>query len=60
MGQSLPGLGQALSTAGADAELAGEVAHGAGTAFDGAADMTIGNGFAYTNDHGAYCERECE
>ena len=54
------GLGQAFTAAGAHTELAGEIAQAARSAPDRGPDVPVGNRFADANDHGAYCERECE
>jgi len=59
-GQGCFGFGQALTAAGADAEFTGDIPQTAGAAFNGAADVTVGNGFAYAHNHGSDCERECE
>jgi len=46
-------FGKTLAATGADTQLTGQVTHGAGAVFDGGFDVSVGNGLAYTNDHGA-------
>lgn len=50
--EQLAGIATAFAALGGDAELAGQIAHGAGAIFDGLLDLLVGDGFAEANVHG--------
>ena len=60
LGQSRPGLGNAFAATGANAEFTGQIAQILGAVLHRRPDMPLGNRFAHTDNHEAYCERECE
>ena len=50
--EQLAGIATAFATLGSDAELARQIAHGAGASFHGLLDLVVGDGFAEANVHG--------